>query len=82
MIVIMSFMLVVHVPIVQIVDMAFVLNSGMAATGAMDMVMLTVVMFVLFGHRFSPGCITPVFRNSYAGWLKKNRPLQRRSVNE
>lgn len=53
MIIVMAFMLVVHVAIVQIVGVTFVLNCGMPATRAMNMVVLTVMMFVSITHWFS-----------------------------
>jgi len=54
MFVMMIFMPVVHVTIVQIVGVPFVLNRGMAATGAMGMIAVVDVSFVIVSHdRFS-----------------------------
>ena len=50
MVVIMSFMRTVHVPVVQVIGMVAVFYRGMAATGTMDVVMFTVMMFVFFSH--------------------------------
>ncbi len=50
MFVMMPFMLVVHVPVVQIIGVPLVLNRGMAATGAMGMITVIVVNFVIVAH--------------------------------
>ena len=52
MFIMMPFMLVVHVTVVQIVGVPFVLNRGMAATGAMGMITVValIVSFVIVSH--------------------------------
>lgn len=50
MFVMMVSVLVVHVTVVQIVGVPFVLNCGMAAIGAMGMVTVVAVSFVIISH--------------------------------
>ncbi len=50
MFVMMPFMLVVHVTVVQIVGVPLVLNRGMAAIGAMGMIAVIAVNFVIVAH--------------------------------